>query len=327
MIWVLQSVFGLFVDATVGQVVRALSAGPPLRSLPALPSRPSLPPAPAGPPVLSLPVESWRHVEPDPAPAPQSPAVWRDQDLQDDDVKLVRYSIVSLRRCHERLLKAGQQVVTESMTGEGFAAWMVASWAASSKRKVAPEDLRYLRVTWEVIDRWPRRKKDCRGGGGGETEALREILGTLRGFSVGQIAVPAPAPPGQAIVWDGTGTPSQVGARGRVTLTRRWNGTSYDVTLDGKLSIRSRSYGHVRHALPPGFLPVSADPRAGTCVVQRHAALGDTTALDNYGGRGVHVRRGDFPGYEGRATLWFPERTSGEYTLRCTWQTQEEPPA
>lgn len=328
MIWLLQNVFGLFVDATVGQLFRALS-GPPL---------PPLPAAPPGPPVISLPAESWRHVEPEPAPPPPGPAVRRDQDLSGGDVKLVRYSVVSLRRRHERLLAAGYEVVTDSMTRESFATWVVARTIELRDPKIPPippADLRYLRVEYEVLERWPRKEKDCCDDE--QTEALREILGTLRGFSAGpsRPVPPAPAPvpdaplmepPVETLVWDGSGTPSQVGARGNVVLTRTWNGAGFDVTLDGTLSIRSRSFGHVRHALPPGFLPVSADPRAGTCEVQRHPALGDTTGMENYGGWGVHVRRGDFPGYEGRATLWFPERTSGTYTLRCRWQTDEEPP-
>ena len=321
MIWVLQSVFGLFVDATVGQLFRALS-GPPLRSLPSWPSLPTAPPA------ISLPAESWRHVEPEPAPQPL--VVRRDQDLSGGDVKLVRYSIVSLRRRYERLLTTGYEVVTDSMTRESFATWVVARTIELRDPRmppIPPADLRYLRVEYEVLERWPRGEKDCCDSG--ETEALREILGTLRSFSVSPATAPVPVPdepPVETLVWDGSGTPSQVGARGHVVLTRTWNGAGFDVTLDGTLSIRSRSFGHVRHALPPGFLPVSADPRAGTCEVQRHPALGDTTGMENYGGWGVHVRRGDFPGYEGRATLWFPERTSGAYPLRCRWQTNEEPP-
>ena len=326
MIWVFQSFAGLFVDATVGQVVRALSGL-------SLPVERSLPGAPFQPPTVSLPAASRQPVEPEPTVT--APGPWRDQDLGGDDVKLVRYFIVSLRRCHERLLPGGADhvVVTESMTGESFAAWRIAAYLASGERKIRRDDRRSLRVTYEVLDRWPRQQKDgCKKG---ETEALREILGTLRGFSPGRLPgagagggaapEPPPAPSETVIVWDGTGTPSQVGARGSVTLTKRWNGTFHDVTLEGTLSIRSRSYGHVRHALPPGFLPAGTDPQAHTCTVQRHATLGDTTRLENYGGWGVHVRRGDFPAYEGRATLWFPERTSGEYFLRCTWQTHEGP--
>ncbi len=132
-----------------------------------------------------------------------------------------------------------------------------------------------------------------------------------------------PAPP-TVVTWDGTCTPSQVAGRGGVTLTKTPNGNGYDVTLDGKLTINSPTYGYVRHAVPPGFLPVSTDPLAYTCAVQQSATKGDTSAVGNYGGKGVHIRNDNFTGYVGRATIWFPEKFyNGEFTLRCTWKTNE----
>jgi hypothetical protein len=131
-------------------------------------------------------------------------------------------------------------------------------------------------------------------------------------------------PASVAITWDGTCTPSQVGARGSVTITKTPNGNSYDVTLEGKLSINSPTYGYVRHGVPPGFLPVSTDPLAYTCSVQQSATKGDTSGVSNYGGKGVGIRNDNYQGYQGRATIWFPEKFyNGEFTLRCTWQTNE----
>jgi len=53
-----------------------------------------------------------------------------DRSLNDDQVKLVRYSIVSIRRdCEHQLPRgAGQTVVTEAMSGDDFASWMIARY-------------------------------------------------------------------------------------------------------------------------------------------------------------------------------------------------------
>lgn len=319
MIRALQSFAGLVFDATVGQMVHAGSAAPP----------------PGG-------VLFWSDTDPDPGPAARETAweapreeVRRDDDLGTGDVKLVEHTIVCVRRGHERILAggSGEEMVRGIMTRDGFVAWIVASYPRW--HEVPPEDRRYLRVYYRVLDRWPSR----RPGHGREREALEGIRDAIRDrrwpARPGPPEPPRrperpgpPASPETAVVaWDGSGTPTQVGARGRVILTKTRNGDGYDVLLEGTLTIHSRSYGYVRHGLPPGYLPVSGDPRAYPCEVQRHATLGDLSRVDNYGGRGVHVRNDGFPGYEGRATLWFPERNyNGEITLRCAWRTKEPLP-
>jgi len=303
----LQSFAGLVLDAAVGRMVHAGSAAPP--------------------PAVLL----WS--EPDPGPAVRETA-WgapreephRDDDLGTGDVKLVEHTIVCIRTGHERILAggSGEEMVRGPMTRDGLVAWIVAGYPRW--HEVPPEDKRYLRVYYRVLDRWPAR----RPGRGREDAALEGIRDAIRGWQ-GRPPSPSPEPvsrpPASSVVWDGTGTPTQVGARGRVTLTKARNGDGYDILLEGTLAIHSRSYGYVRHGLPPGYLPVSADPRAYPCEVQRHATLGDLSGVDNYGGRGVHVRNDSFPGYEGRATLWFPERDyNGEIALRCAWRTKEPLP-
>lgn len=298
MMWALQSFFGTLIDATVGQMVHAFS-GP----------RPSPPPWDQGRP--------W-----EPAPAPPEPPARDDRDLQDGDLKLVRYTLVSLRRCEERILPGGtgEVMVQGGTTADSFAARIIAEYLQPDEgtgRGIPPGEERYLRVYWQVLARWPLKCKSKK------TDALKGIRDALREASREPVepVMPVEPPPQRTsvIAWDGTGTPSQVDARGSVTLTKEWNGRNYDVTLEGTLTVESPSYGHVRHGLPPGFLPsASCD-----CAVQESATRGDLSGVDNYGGRGVHVRRDGFPGYEGRATLWFPERYDGEVALRCTWQTDE----
>jgi hypothetical protein len=334
MIRSLQSFVGMVFDATVGQMVHAASAAPPPVDV-----------------SWSGPVGSY--VGPDglsgfdpavgTAGEVRREEVRQDSDLGTDDVKLVEYAIVSIRRDHERILPggSGEEMVRGPMTREGFTAWIVACYPRW--REVPAEDRRYLRVHYRVLGRWPL-KRPGRGREDAALEGIRDAvlglprLGPAHLVSFRPSAPPRPSPrpalpaaPGRpassVVTWDGTGTPTQVGARGRVTLTKTWNGDGYDVTLEGRLAIHSRSFGHVRHGLPSGYLPAGADPRGYSCEVQRHAVWGDLSGVDNYGGRGVHVRNDSFPGYEGRATLWFPERDyNGDIDLRCVWRTREPLP-
>jgi hypothetical protein len=92
MIWTLQWLAGQFLDGMVGRMVNGLGAPRPRRF-----GRSD----PGGASTL-LPATVW---EPR-GGTEQAPAL-KDKDLEGDDVKLVRYAIVSLRSCHERLLPEG----------------------------------------------------------------------------------------------------------------------------------------------------------------------------------------------------------------------------
>ncbi|HEX4963474.1 MAG TPA: hypothetical protein VF173_21780 [Thermoanaerobaculia bacterium] len=309
MTWMVQSFFGLVLDAAVGQVIHGLGVARPSGGAPWYgPREQGAGPDHGG----GLPVAAaW---EP-PATGAVAEAVPQDTGLGGDEVKLVEYAIVSVRRGHERVLPggSGEELVRGGMTHEGFTAWIIARYPR--RQEIPPDDRRFLRVHFRVLTRWPCE----RPGQGRRIAVLKGIRDALRELPR-RPALPAPA----VVIWDGTGTPSQVDARGRVTLTKAWNGQCYDVTLEGKLAIRSRSYGDVRHGLPYGYLPVSTDPLAYPCAIQQHATWGDLSGVDNHGGRGIHVRNDNSPGYEGRATLWFLEKNyNGEITLRCTWQTNE----
>lgn len=85
------------------------------------------------------------------------------RDLQDDKVKLVAYTIVSVRRGAERVMPGvqsqGTLVVADSMTGEEFSAWMIARYLQSltpEERDAVRRDQRFLRVNYVVSRRWPR---------------------------------------------------------------------------------------------------------------------------------------------------------------------------
>jgi hypothetical protein len=84
--------------------------------------------------------------------------------LDDDTVKLVAYTIVSLCRDHEIIMPSGQDqvLVTDSMTPDAFTAMLISTYVA--KRDWAPEltdqefdrHRKHLRVYYVVSQRWPR---------------------------------------------------------------------------------------------------------------------------------------------------------------------------
>ena len=79
-----------------------------------------------------------------------------DRNLANDRVKLVQYSIVTVRRGFEEILKTyGEEVVTENMTGEVFASWVIAKY--SQENNISEDDRRYLRVYHDIIESWEKQ--------------------------------------------------------------------------------------------------------------------------------------------------------------------------
>ena len=108
-----------------------------------------------------------------------------DKDLRDDMLKLVRYKILYVRREYEVTFPEQEDIVPDNMDGDAFTAWKVAEfiqdlargdtplptkWAdknypqgfTSSNGKyltgIPHEDKKYLRVYYEVLERYPREK-------------------------------------------------------------------------------------------------------------------------------------------------------------------------
>lgn len=114
------------------------------------------------------------------------------EDLQDDTVKLIAYTIVSLKRDLERIMDGGKDsiVITENMTGEAFASWILAKYLqqtvpdpADPKNKVPrsklihPDELKYLRVYYVVSHRWTREPMKFEEREIGVLEGIRDRLG------------------------------------------------------------------------------------------------------------------------------------------------------
>lgn len=208
MIWTLQTVFGQFFDAMVGQVVDALGGGTrpvnrssPWDGAPRRGDRPSMPPMRDADGSAGA-TSSFR-----PDPARQESGPGPDRFLDDDAVKLVKYAIVSLRRCHERILPGGGGLVlvTGKMTRQGFVAWIIARYlqseeyreaVAGDRRNEIPHDeKKYLRVSYGVLTRWPREPVDCCDRDHRKLGALRGIERAIAGFKRPPYrpALPAPA--------------------------------------------------------------------------------------------------------------------------------------
>ncbi len=90
-------------------------------------------------------------------------------DLDDEEVKLVAYTIVLIARDRERVMPrgGGTAMVTERMTPQAFATWRIAEYLGSKKyrglaaeEKLAPGERKYLRVDYVVSRRWPRQPRE-----------------------------------------------------------------------------------------------------------------------------------------------------------------------
>jgi hypothetical protein len=128
-----------------------------------------------------------------------------DKDLHDDMLKLVRYKILFVKREYEHAFPENEDLVSDNMDGASFAAWKVAEFIqqlAKEKTDVPTKwvdrypsedrdtyvkdgkliafpdhDKKYLRVYYEVLDRYPREKFKYEEQ---QIEVLKEIRNELR---------------------------------------------------------------------------------------------------------------------------------------------------
>ena len=112
-------------------------------------------------------------------------------------VKLVEYTIVSIKRCDERILKKDEIIYADEMTEEEFNTWVIALYCQETPEEqrrdarsygddegwgpVRHEDKRYLRVFSRVLQSWPRQQKDCCADR--QVDVLRGIEDAIRNLS------------------------------------------------------------------------------------------------------------------------------------------------
>jgi len=133
----------------------------------------------------------------------------RDKDLSDDQLKLVRYKVLFVKRDYETAFPEKEELVPDNMTGDAFCAWKVAEfiqrlsdkktyipsdWRKGDKPKYPEEakytehtkdgwvllglperDKKYLRVFFEVLERYVREEDEDT-----EVDVLREIRDEIK---------------------------------------------------------------------------------------------------------------------------------------------------
>jgi hypothetical protein len=125
----------------------------------------------------------------------------------DGTVKLVEYTIVSIKPCEEKVFHRGQVIYSDDMNDDAFATWVVARyfqgdddidaghWDAGShkdededkreerrkRREISSADKRYLRVYHRVLESWSRPDDWCNNR---HLDVLRGIEKAIRGINL-----------------------------------------------------------------------------------------------------------------------------------------------
>jgi hypothetical protein len=117
-----------------------------------------------------------------------------DKDLNDDQLKLVRYKILFVKRDYEVAFPEREELVHDNIRGEDFTAWKIAEFIQRLDREEVPErwrkkdylkhrpgddkrfihrleedDKKFLRVYYEVLERYVREEDDS------EVDVLKDI--------------------------------------------------------------------------------------------------------------------------------------------------------
>ncbi|HSM51577.1 MAG TPA: hypothetical protein VLA75_09265 [Thermoanaerobaculia bacterium] len=99
-----------------------------------------------------------------------------DTNLADENVKLVRYTIVFVKRDQEEILEQDEILVTDDLTPEGFASWRIAVYFQGDHEPIDHADKKYLRVCYEVICRWVREPLHYEKRQLDELKGIREAI-------------------------------------------------------------------------------------------------------------------------------------------------------
>ena len=107
-----------------------------------------------------------------------------DKDLSGDDLKLVRYKVLFIKRDHEFAFPEREDLVSADIDESGFTAWKIAEfiqrldetpvpdkWRSKAYpsgstetyiKRLPEDDKQYLRIFYQVLDRFPREEASLR---------------------------------------------------------------------------------------------------------------------------------------------------------------------
>jgi hypothetical protein len=110
-------------------------------------------------------------------------------DNENGMVKLAEYTIVSIKRCEERILYKGEIVYADDMDDEAFATWVVALYLQTPDKEIPPQYLpkpsheakKFIRVYHNTLHEWPRQKDNCSEDR--EVHVLKGIEEAIRGLT------------------------------------------------------------------------------------------------------------------------------------------------
>lgn len=141
----------------------------------------------------------------------------RDKDLHDDMLKLVRYKILFVRREYEYAFPEQEDLVSDNMDGSAFTGWKIAEFIQDLHRQttrvplkwkdksypprdfiqdgylngIPHEDKKYLRVYYEVLERYPREKFKYEEQ---QIKVLEDIRDRLSPSDIGTAPTPPSSP-------------------------------------------------------------------------------------------------------------------------------------
>lgn len=78
-----------------------------------------------------------------------------DKNLSDDNLKLVRYILLLIKREHECILSSGYELVDDDTDDSGFNARIIAEYVRG--HRLEEDDRKYLRVSYEVLERYAKQ--------------------------------------------------------------------------------------------------------------------------------------------------------------------------
>ncbi|HMG74266.1 MAG TPA: hypothetical protein VK582_12260 [Pyrinomonadaceae bacterium] len=134
-----------------------------------------------------------------------------DKDLSGDELKLVRYKILFIKRDHEHAFPEQEDLVSADIDETGFTAWKIAEFIQRLNETPVPEkwrnksypsgntakhidrlpedDKQYLRVFYQVLDRFPREEANYEAS---QIRVLEEIRDELARRPAPTVAAPSP---------------------------------------------------------------------------------------------------------------------------------------